>query len=70
MGCAEDDPLGRQAVSGRVTIDGSSLADGAIMLDPGSEREGTAVGATIQDGGFTIERADGPTPGTYKPGAR
>lgn len=36
------------------------------MLDPGSGREGTAVGATIRDGAFAIERDDGPTPGTYK----
>ncbi|MDR3618003.1 MAG: hypothetical protein P4L85_01540 [Paludisphaera borealis] len=36
------------------------------MLDPGSEREGTAVGATIRDGAFTIKRDQGPTPGAYK----
>lgn len=36
------------------------------MLDPGTEREGTAVGATIQDGAFSIGRDQGPTPGTYK----
>jgi hypothetical protein len=65
-GCAEANPLGRQPVSGRITVEGSPLAAGAVMLDPGSEREGTAVGATIRDGAFTIERDQGPTPGIYK----
>lgn len=65
-GCADADPLGRQPVSGRITIDGAPLSSGAIMLDPGTEREGTAVGATIHDGAFSIEREEGPTPGTYK----
>ena len=53
-------------MSGRIMIDGSPLPSGAIMLDPGTEREGTAVGATIQDGAFSIGRDEGPTPGTYK----
>jgi len=65
-GCAGADPMGRQPVSGRITIEGAPLDAGAIMLDPGSGREGTAVGGTIRAGAFSIGRDRGPTRGTYK----
>ncbi len=65
-GCSEDDPLDRQAISGTIRLGGRPLAAGAVLLDPISERTGTAVGATIHNGGFAIARKDGPVPGSYK----
>jgi hypothetical protein len=65
-GCSGDDPLNRQAISGTIRLGGQPLAAGAVLLDPISERTGTAVGATIHDGGFAIARKDGPVPGSYK----
>jgi hypothetical protein len=66
QGCSGDDPLDRQAISGTIRIGGQPLAAGAILFDPISDQAGTAVGATIRDGGFSIVRKDGPVPGAYK----
>ncbi len=65
-GCSEVDSLNRQPISGRISLAGQPLAAGAILLEPISEQTGTAVGATIHDGGFSIARKDGPVPGSYK----
>jgi hypothetical protein len=66
-GCGPVDFSNRQAISGSVTLDGQPLDDGAILLEPPSLYEaGTAVGATIRGGSFTIPRDRGPMPGTYR----
>jgi hypothetical protein len=65
-GCSGEDPLDRQAISGTIRIGGQPLDAGAILLDPISNHAGTAVGATVHDGSFTIIRKDGPVPGSYK----
>jgi hypothetical protein len=65
-GGATDD-LPREAVHGKVTIDGEPLAKGAIRFvtaTPGAGRV-IEVGELIRDGEYSIPRANGPVPGTY-----
>src|SRR5262245_45712495 len=64
-GCGSGDGLNRQPISGIVTLDGQPLEGGAILLEPTSFESGTAVGATIRRGEFTIPRNQGPIPGRY-----
>jgi hypothetical protein len=67
-GCGSDDGPNRRAVSGIVTVDGQPLDGGAVFLEPTSFESGTgtAVGATIRHGEFTISRDRGPLPGRYR----
>ncbi|MDG3002287.1 hypothetical protein [Paludisphaera mucosa] len=68
-GCSEGsaDGLNRQAVHGKVTLDGAPLAKGVIAFDPADGSAGAApAGGVIADGAYSIERATGPTPGKYK----
>jgi hypothetical protein len=67
-GCGSDDGLDRQAISGIVTVDGQPLEGGAILLEPTAFESGTgtAVGATIRRGEFTVARDRGPIPGRYR----
>jgi hypothetical protein len=65
-GCGADDGLHRRAISGAITFDGLPLGDGAILLEPTTNRSGTAVGATIRRGEFEISRDQGPVPGSYR----
>jgi hypothetical protein len=66
-GGAEDD-LPREAVSGRVTLDGVPLKRATIHFDP--EGQGSAhpvaVGGVVIDGSYSIPKAQGPTPGPYR----
>ena len=62
-GCGGDG-IGRVEVSGKVTLDGQPLSEGAILFQPIAE--GPSAGGTIQDGRFTIERADGPASEEYR----
>lgn len=64
LGCGPGNPLGRQAVSGTVTLDGKPLAAGTIMFEPRGS-EGALAGAPIADGKFTIAGQRGLPPGTY-----
>ena len=65
-GCGSTDGLNRQAMSGRVTVDGRALANGAILFEPVTRQSGTAVGATIRQGAFVIPRHQGAVPGSYR----
>jgi hypothetical protein len=71
-GCSgSGDELPREPVSGKVTLDGQALADGAIQFMPATSATGekTAVaqpgGATIKNGQFSIPRETGLVPGSY-----
>ena len=66
FGCDSSDGLNRQAISGIVTLDGQPISIGAILFEPESHESGTAVGATIRQGGFAISRREGPVPGSYR----
>ena len=65
-GCGSSDGLDRQAVSGTITLDGSPLPTGTIRLDPTSQNAGTQLSAMISNGKYSLSKAEGPVPGTYK----
>jgi hypothetical protein len=68
-GCGgASDSLPRQAISGKVTLDGKPLPSGSISFDPDDpgQPNPVSVGATIIDGVYSLPRAEGPTPGIYR----
>ncbi len=64
-GCGGGDPLGRQAVSGIVTLDGSPLQEGSIRFEPTGEST-TSSGAVIEQGKYSITKNKGLPPGKYR----
>ena len=68
-GCSGSrDELPREPVSGTVMMDGQPLAEGAIQFTPAAGSGGPAISYTapIDNGEFSIPRADGLVPGSYK----
>lgn len=65
-GGAPKDPLGRQAVSGKVTLDGKPLDAGSITFQPVVETGGTASGAVITAGQYKVPAESGLAAGEYK----
>jgi hypothetical protein len=71
-GCGEDNPLGRKAISGKVTLDGTPLDQGSISFQPvqtpGVAANTAAVntGAVIEKGQYSIPADQGLLPGTYR----
>ena len=63
-GCGSDNPLGRKALSGNVTLDGGPLPKGAIEFHP--QDGGVQSGGLINAGHYSIAARDGVTPGKYK----
>jgi len=59
------DELPRQAVSGKVTLDGKPLDSARITFLPTGAGEVTPSGGEIHGGAYSIRREDGPTPGSY-----
>lgn len=65
--CGGANPLGRQAISGEVTLDGAPVEQGVIQFTPeagGESRVGT--GAVVQAGRYSIPADKGLPPGRYK----
>ena len=58
-------PLGRKALSGAVTLDGAPLDRGAIEFHP-IEEGGMQTGGLISTGRYTIAAHEGATPGKYR----
>jgi hypothetical protein len=58
------DGIARQAISGRVALDGKPLDRGQITLIP--IQAGPTAGGDIADGVFTINRSEGPSAGKYR----
>jgi hypothetical protein len=65
LGCGGDDPLNRQTVSGKVTIDGTPLQEGSISFQP-TEQGSTSSGAVITQGAYSIPQDKGLPPGKYR----
>jgi hypothetical protein len=65
VGC-HDNPLDRQAVSGRVTFDSRPLDHGSIQLCPELAQGGIFAGALIVDGKYNVLCDKGLPPGKYK----
>lgn len=63
VGCQKTDPLNRQAVSGKITLDDQPLQAGTIEFSP--VESGTMSGALIEDGVFSISAEKGLSPGAY-----
>lgn len=64
-GCGGDNPLGRKALSGVVTLDGAPLDKGAIEFHPLDE-SGMQSGGLIQAGKYSIAAPQGATLGKYR----
>jgi hypothetical protein len=65
-GGGESDGLPRQAVWGKVSLDGQPLAHGRIEFHPASPEAKVSAAGAIQDGAYSIPRDQGPTPGDYR----
>ncbi len=63
--CGPGNPLGRRAIDGRITLDGSSLESGHIQFIP-EESGGVSSGTVIVQGGYyKLETLKGLPPGKY-----
>jgi hypothetical protein len=69
-GCSGNptDELPREAVGGKVTMDGQPLPAGTIVFKPEGNQAEAVASATgqIENGEFSIPRERGPVPGNYK----
>ena len=65
VGCGPENPLGRKALSGKVTLDGSPLEQGNIEFHPMFEG-GVQSGGQITGGSYSIPAHQGATPGKYR----
>ena len=65
-GCGSKNPLGRRAVEGTISIDGTPIAQGSIEFTPDSSNAvQTRSGAAITDGKFKISETKGLAEGSY-----
>lgn len=64
VGCSPSNSLNRQAVSGKVTMDGQPLKMGTIRFSPEDPR-GVSSGGPITEGAFAIREDEGLPPGRY-----
>ncbi|MDR3634527.1 MAG: hypothetical protein P4L84_12040 [Isosphaeraceae bacterium] len=65
-GCTSgENELPRQAVSGKVTLDGAPLAKGQIVFSPTAAASVTRTGGPIVDGSYHLAKSEGPVPGPY-----
>lgn len=64
VGCGHDNPLGRKAISGNVTLDGGPLDEGNIELHPLDG--GVQSGGRITGGSYSIPDHEGVTVGKYR----
>lgn len=64
-GCGDDNPLGRRAISGDVTLDGAPLANGAIEFHPLASG-GAQSGGPILNGRYEIPEQQGVPVGEYR----
>jgi hypothetical protein len=63
-GCGPADEFQHVGVAGKVTVDGKPLKVGTITFVPLAS--GPAAHGTIAEGSYTIARALGPGPGSYR----
>ena len=61
-GCGRN-PLGRLAISGKVTLNGRPLEQGTIAFEPTVRQTGVASGSNIVDGSYSIPTEKGLPPG-------
>lgn len=67
VGCGvAADPLGRQDISGEVTLKNEPLDGASILFEAEDPSIPTSGGATIENGKFELPKGRGLAPGTYK----
>lgn len=64
-GCGGSNPLGRKAISGNVTLNGSPVNNGSIEFEPLQEG-GVSSGGVITGGGYSIPAEQGLPIGKYR----
>jgi hypothetical protein len=64
LGCGEKDPYGRQAVSGKVTLDGQAVGAGSIDFVPTGSSP-VRSGTVVVQGEYSIPQDKGLPPGEY-----
>jgi hypothetical protein len=64
-GCGHGNPLGRQAVSGTVTVDGQPLPRGMINFTPRNREGKIRTGTVITDGKYDLPVEKGLPAGEY-----
>jgi hypothetical protein len=64
-GCGADNPLGRKAISGNVTLDGAPIANGSVNFQP-MQSGGVSSGAVITAGKYSIVAEQGLPTGKYR----
>lgn len=65
FGCGYENPLGRRAISGTVTLDGNPLPRGYISFEPADKETVMRGGAVITDGRYALSVEKGLPPGKY-----
>ena len=65
IGCGPENPLGRKAISGKVTLDGGPLDQGNIEFHPMFEG-GVQSGGSINRGSYSIPAHEGVIVGKYR----
>ena len=66
-GCTgSDNPQGRMAIEGEVTLDGTPLDQGSIRFEPQDSSIGTSSAAMLSQGSYKIPVAQGLAPGAYR----
>jgi hypothetical protein len=60
-GCRRSDTV---AVNGQVTLDGTALSSGTIMMIPINKNAGPSIGCEIVDGRYNVPASRGPLRGT------
>jgi hypothetical protein len=65
VGCSRENPLGRKAISGKVTLDGAPLDQGNIEFHPLFEG-GRQSGGRIEAGHYSIPAHEGVVVGQYR----
>lgn len=64
LGCSPENKLGRQPVTGTISVNGELLDRGSILFAP-TDLNGVSSGAEIENGTYTIPAHQGLTTGTY-----
>ena len=64
-GCGGD-PLGRQPITGSVSLDGAPVEKGTINFHPADSSTATSTGGPIAAGKFSLERQKGLAAGKYR----
>jgi len=64
-GCGSDNPLGRKAISGNVTLDDEPLDQGNISFQPVNEKGSVPSGSVISAGVYSIPEQKGLPLGKY-----